>query len=194
MEAASSTPTPQQVLLPSVIDTRLLKRPVAFDGDRTEWADWAFTFRANASPVSSRMVVWMEHAESATGPLDLPTEPSAMLVKDGAMKKARNALVGHSSEIWRLLCEEYEPRQRRRLRAMLSAVLRVQLREPLGEFLDGFERQVHAYEDQSGKPIQVEIVAAIVIAAIDNATVAQHLALNVAALDTYSKIMNAVNS
>ena len=70
VEAASSTPTPQQVLLPSVIDTRLL------DGDRTKWADLAFTFRAYASAVSTRMVVLMEQAQSATDPLDMPTAPS----------------------------------------------------------------------------------------------------------------------
>ena len=87
---------------------------MAFDGDRTTRADWAFTFRAYASAVSTRMAVLMEHAQSATDWLDLPTAPSdkqviaqlyyvlAMLVKDGAMKKARNALVGHGSGIWRL--------------------------------------------------------------------------------------------
>ena len=31
-----------------------------------------------------------------------------MLVKDGAMKKARNAPVSHRSEMWRLLCEEFD--------------------------------------------------------------------------------------
>ena len=34
VEAANSTPTPQQVLLPSMTDTRLLKQPAAFDGDQ----------------------------------------------------------------------------------------------------------------------------------------------------------------
>ena len=62
----------------------------------------------------------------------------AMLVKYRAMKKARNALVGHGSEIWRLLCEEYEPRQGRRIQAMLSAILRVQLRSLVGEALRSF--------------------------------------------------------
>ena len=33
VEAVISTPTPQKVVLPSVIATRLLKQPVAFDGD-----------------------------------------------------------------------------------------------------------------------------------------------------------------
>ena len=75
---------------------------------------------------------------------------------------------------------------------MLSAILRVQLKEPLRESLDGIERQVHAYEDQSGKPIRDEILAATVIAGIDNATVAQHLALKDATLDSCPKIMDAV--
>ena len=116
------------------------------------------------------MVVTIEHAQSATDPLDLPSAPSdrqvnaqlyfvlAMLLKDGAMKKAPNALVGHGSEMWRLLCEEYEPRQRRRFQAMPRAILRVQLREPRGEALDSVERQVHAHEDQSGKTIRDEIL------------------------------------
>ena len=191
VEAASSAiPTPQQVLLPSVIDTSLIKQPAVFDGDRTTWADWAFTFRAYASAVSTRMVVVMAHAQSATEPWDLPAAASVnqanaqlryvlvMLVKDGAMKKAEHKSVGHGSEIWRFKCEEYGTHQRRRFRAMMSAILKVQLREPLGGSLDSFEREVHAYEDHCGKPILDEILAATVSAGIDNATVAQHLELN----------------
>ena len=148
----------------------------------------------------------MEHVQSATDPLDLPTAPGdnqvnaqlyhvlAVLVKDGAMKKARNAPVGDGSESWRLLCEDYEPRQKQRCQAMLSAILRVQLREPLGESLDNFEKQVHAYEDQSGKPIPDELLAATVVAGSDNATEAQHLALKDDTLDTYPKIVAAVRS
>ena len=67
------------------------------------------------------------------------------------------------------------PRQRRIFQAILSAILRAQLREPVGESLDRFERQVHAYEDQSGKPLLDEIFAATVIGGIDNATVEQRL-------------------
>ena len=36
----------------------------------------------------------------------------------------------------------------------------------------GLQKQVHAYEDQSEKPIPDEIFATTVVAAIDNATVA----------------------
>ena len=66
------------------------------------------------------MVVLMEHALSATGPLTLSTAPSdkevnaqlysvlVMLVKDEAMQKGRTCVVGHGSEIWRLPCKEHE--------------------------------------------------------------------------------------
>ena len=43
-------------------------------------------------------------------------------------------------------------------------------------------------------PMSDEILVATVIAAIDKATVAQHLALNEATLDTYPKIMDALRS
>ena len=65
---------------------------------------------------------------------------------------------------------------------MLSAILRVQLREFVGESLNSFERQVHAFEDHSGKPIEDELLAATGIAGIDIVTVAQHRALEMAPL------------
>ena len=55
VEAVISTPTPQKVVLPSVIATRLLNQPVAIDGDRTKWAEWAFMFRAYASQMHGRL-------------------------------------------------------------------------------------------------------------------------------------------
>ena len=51
-----------------------------------------------------------------------------------------------------------------------------------------------ANEDESGKPILDEILAATVSAGIDNAKVAQQMALNDGTLDTYPKIMDAVRS
>ena len=45
------------------IGTRLQKQPAAFARDRTKWVDWGFTFIANASAVSTRMVVLMEHCQ-----------------------------------------------------------------------------------------------------------------------------------
>ena len=56
---------------------------------------------------------------------------------------------------------------------MHCVILRVQLKEPSGKDVDGFD-----YEEHGGKTIPDEMLAATVIAGIDNSTVAQHLALN----------------
>ena len=68
-----------------------------------------------------------------------------MLMQDCAVTKA------HEERQAVMVCEEYEPRQRR------SAILREQWTEPLGEAWEyNFER-VKAYEDQRGEGILDEI-------------------------------------
>ena len=71
---------------------------------------------------------------------------------------------------------------------MLSAILRVQLREPLHESIDGFKRWKYV----GGKPTLVDILTATVIEGMDSATMAQHLALNDGTLVLCLKIMEAV--
>ena len=61
-----------------------------------------------------------------------------VMLVDSAMRKARCA------PVWSFFGEECVTRQRRRFQAMLSAILRVQLRAPHGEALDIFERQIKA--------------------------------------------------
>ena len=77
---------------------------------------------------------------------------------------------------------------------MLSAILRSSLKDPLGPALDDFERQVKLYEDQSGRKIPEEVLAATLSARVENAAVSQHLALNAAVLDTYTKIREAIRT
>ena len=167
---AARSPRPQAAL----VDTRLMRQPNSFEGERDQWADWAFTFRAYAAAVSTDIANIMRHAEGiadvcAQFPEEQQQQSNAqlyyvlvMLVKGSAMKKARTAPTGHGAEVWRLLCLEYEPKQRRRFQAMLANLLRSKLAEPLGESLDNFERQVKAYQDQTGQVIGDGVLAATV--------------------------------
>ena len=50
------------------------------------------------------------------------------------------------------------------------------------------------YEDQSGRKIPEEVLAATLSAGIENAAVSPHLALNASSLDTYVKIKEAVRT
>ena len=74
---------------------------------------------------------------------------------------------------------------------MLSVILRVQLKYPLGGSLKSFEGRWKARVEH---PILDEILAGTAIAGIDNATVSQHLALNDGTFDTYPKIMEALET
>ena len=146
VEASTATPTPQQVLMPSVIDTRVLLQPAACDGDRTKWADWAFTFGAYASAVSTshgrldgtpsgrdRTARLAHSAKRQQG--QRTVAPRARNARGGRSHEEGSKRTCGSRQLDRLLCEEYEPRQIRRFQAMVSAILRVQLREPLAECL-----------------------------------------------------------
>ena len=112
VEAVISTPTPQQS-----VATRLLKQPVAFDGDRNEMGrvDICVQSLCQSDAWSSRWSTRRGRQTGKTCPqrqvrnrsMHSSCFVSGMLVKDGTMKKARNTPVGHDNEIWRLLCEEY---------------------------------------------------------------------------------------
>ena len=96
-------------------------------------ADSSLTSRAFARALSTRMVVLMEHARSAIEQLALAVKSEERHADaHGAMKEARHA------SVTRLRGKEYGPS--RKFQVIFSALLRVQLREPLGEALDGLDR------------------------------------------------------
>ena len=65
--AAARTAQPQRQQA-ALVDTRLMKQPNTFEGDREQWSDWAFTFRAYAASVSSDIAAIMRHAEALANP------------------------------------------------------------------------------------------------------------------------------
>ncbi len=60
--------------------------------------------------------------------------------------------------------------------------------------MDDFERQVHLYEDQPGRKIPEEVLAATLTAGIENPAISQQLALNATSLDTYVKAKEAARA
>ena len=109
MEAASSTPTPKQILLPSVIDTKLLKQLVTFDGDRTKWADWAFALRAYANAVKSahashgRLVGTRSECDRPAGgahSAKCRTSPCTALIRVGVAREKRSHDEGSTRSCW----------------------------------------------------------------------------------------------
>ncbi len=140
-----------------VIDIKLMQKPQAFAGDQSRWSDCSLTFRAHVGAINSRMTLLMDHAQASDVPLPEPTDRQdrqlheqlyfaiSILVCDAAMKNSRAAPEGRGTEAWRLLCDEFELRIARRFQAVLSAILRSSLKDPLGPALDDFEREVRLY-------------------------------------------------
>ena len=68
-----------------------------------------------------------------------------LMVKDRALVKLRTAPTGNGFECWRLFCAEWEPKQKGRLTAMLTSILKCELKDPLLQSLEAWERAVQEY-------------------------------------------------
>ena len=127
--SVGSRSAPPPPVLSSLVDTRLIGKPAVFAGTQDTWTDWSFVFKAYCSALSTRLVALMEAAQGQPA-LIMPTDPAdqaisaqlyyvlALSCKERALEKLRAAPIGNGLEIWRLFCEEWEPRQRMRFTAM----------------------------------------------------------------------------
>ena len=50
---------------PSLIDTKLLGIPKGYSGNRSEWNQWKFVFRAYVGAVNGRMKILMDQAQAS---------------------------------------------------------------------------------------------------------------------------------
>jgi hypothetical protein len=113
-------------------------------------------------------------------------------VKDRALEKLRAAPVGNGLEVWRLFCEEWEPRQRMRFTAMLTSILRVELKDPVLPALELWERSIREYEQQSGETVSDSIKASVLCSSVANAKIREHLALNASRLPDYPAVRSEI--
>ena len=187
-DAPPPTPT-----MSSLVDTRLIGKPAVFSGTQEPWTDWSFVFKAYCSALSTRLVALMEAAQGQSD-LIMPTDPAdqaissqlyyvlALSCKDRALEKLRAAPIGNGLEIWRLFCDEWEPRQRMRFTAMLTSILHTELMDPIISSLEAWERAVREYEQQSGDVVSDAIRASVLSSSIVNAKIREHLALKASRL------------
>ena len=65
---------PPPPTMSSLVDTRLIGKPVVFAGTQESWTDWAFVFKAYCSALSPRLVTLMEAAQGQPA-LIMPADP-----------------------------------------------------------------------------------------------------------------------
>ena len=181
----------------------MIGKPAVFAGTQESWTDWSFVFKAYCSALSKRLVALMEAAQGQPA-LIMPTDPAdqaisaqlhyvlALSCKERALEKLRAAPIGNGLEIWRLFCEEWEPRQRMRFTAMLTSILRIELKDPIISSLEVWERAIREYEQQSGDDVSDAIKASVLSSSIVNARIREHLALNASRLPDYKSVREEV--
>lgn len=151
---------------PGLIDTRLLRKPRVYGGNRAEWTAWKYVMKMYASAVDAALLGALEAAESSATPLELlELNPAAQghsrtlayilsqVLTNGPLQLAMNC-GGNGLEAWRQLVKQEEPTsgaaQVTTLATLLAAKFTGNLNEFVGE-LQKFEGLVQTYELRYGE-------------------------------------------
>ena len=194
----------------SAVDTRTLGKPHSFSGRREGWREFRFVFEAFACAAHPGMELVLRRAETMNDQvidsIDLDEETGSlskqlyymlvMLTTDDAHRLLINIEQGNGADAWRRLCWEYEPNVRVRHGAVLHGLLRREFGKDqnadLAVEIETFERDVRRWEEQSGKTLDSDIKASVLMGNMANTRVKDHLELNAARLDTYKAVRGEI--
>ncbi len=188
----------------SVIDTRTLGKPETFKGDPNEYADWSFVLKAYVACVNHKFVDLVKRVEESRVPMlnyalsegdrALSTQLYyilVMLVKGRALDVVQNTGPGEGAESLRRLEELYHPRIASRFVGTLSLILNTRFSgHDLESELELFEKTIRRYEQESGKSIDDQMLAGIIINGIQDNSIRDHVIRNSSRLNTYQAIRN----
>ena len=117
------------------------------------------------------------------------------MVMGNALLKVKNVNEGEGLKLWRLLAQEYEPKQyKTRRMVQCQAVLGYAAEDTdVWVVLDKFENLVNEYQNGSGKTVDDETKAGVILRALangdaDQRDLSKHLVLNCHRIETYEQI------
>ena len=189
----------------SVIDARTLGKPETFKGDPNEYAaDWSFVLQAYVACVNHKFVDLVKRVEESRVPMlnyalsegdhALSTQLYyilVMLVKGRALDVVQNTGPGEGAESLRRLEELYHPRIASRFVGTLGLILNTRFSgHDLESELELFEKTIRRYEQESGKSIDDQMLAGIIINGIQDNSIRDHVIRNSSRLNTYQAIRN----
>ena len=147
---------------PSLIDTKLLGRPKGYSGNRSEWNQWKFVFKAYVGALSSEMLRKIDHAEKSIGAMPLgaftPEEQVeartlnyilAQTLTGSSLHLLMNVEYYNGYEAWRQLVRREEPTAGSAQVNQLTGILRMKFTGKMEHFEDEvmkFESAVLTYE------------------------------------------------
>ena len=183
-----------------IIDTRTLGKPDIFKGDASSYADWSFILKAYLSCLDARFLDFIQKIETST--VNLPNRSLSesekalscqlyfvlvMLLRGRPLDIVQNVGSGEGAESLRRLEELYHPRIASRFVGSLSLILNTKFSgNDLESELEGFEKNIRRYEQESGKTIDDQMLAGIILNGIQNTELRSHIIRNSYRLTTYS--------
>ena len=186
----------------AVVDTRLLSKPMAFDGRETSWRSFKFQFVAYCGAIDSRLMDFLVLGETRDVAamrnihMDLDTRAlSAQLYymqivvcQEGPQKLFEQAGDTQGRVAWRRLLDEYEPKTAERLCALLQELLHHGFPGDPRTALDEFEVLLRRYSALSGEDVSESLKVALVQKGITDDALKTHLVLHASRLSTFQLV------
>ena len=189
----------------AVVDTRLLSKPMAFDGRETSWRSFNFQFVAHCGAIDSRLKDLLVLGETRDV-ADIHMDPDMralrsqlyymliMVCQEGAQKLVEHAGDTEGGVAWRRLLDENEPRTAGRQCALVKKLLHYAFPGDPRTALDEFEVLLRPYSALSGEDVSESLKVALVQKGITDDALKTHLVLHASRLSTFQQVHEEVRS
>ena len=186
-----------------LVDTRSFGKLALFDGDRNGWRDWSLSFASFMAAACAEAGPAMEWAAKQPNGLTMDdvqlqdtnwVEISRQLFlalslqcKGDPAVMIQNAPGQNGLEVWRKMCQFYEPATRARRRQKLAQLLQPTPAKTLDETMrtiETWENEVTRFEGKFGQKIDIEVRIAA-LATLAHSHLQEHIFLNADKYDTY---------
>ena len=174
-----------------LVDTRQLGRPEKFNGEPATFEDWSFVFEAYMSCVDRKYVELFEKVRFSDVPWFNRTMSStehelsvqlyytlAMLLQGRALDICQTSGLGEGFETYRKLVAEYKPRMASRFVGTLTHLLSTKFTTDVEADIPAFEKMTRRYEQETGAPLDDQIKVGIVMNAVTDPGLRDHLIRN----------------
>ena len=192
-----------------VLDTKLVKGPTSWDGDKKRWKRWSAKLRGYLSGVSLEMVTMMDIAAAYQGDIALRTITDEKhremcgalyailngLLEGEAYDVLMNTESGNGAEVWRKLVKEHEPKTVGHARSRLIAILEPKdLQGSFASKVDKWERRLNEYAGSGQTPIPEDIRMGVLQHYLAPEEIKRHLILNAANITSYSEMKREIEN
>ena len=146
----------------SLLDTKLLGRPGAYDGNRSDWHGWKFVMKSYFGAMNEELLSLLNGAEDETRPISLERMSAdkqkmartvayvlSQTLKGSCLQLLMNTESLNGFEAWRQLVKREEPSEGSAQVAQLTAILKFAFTGRLDKFdeeLQSFQGMVKRYE------------------------------------------------